>query len=394
MDTDTGRRDFLRAAGATALSASRVAGANDRLRIGTIGAGGRATYITQLLVAPAAGAELVAVSDAYEPRRAAIRQKLGPNAREFPDYRALLDQKDIDAVVIGSPDHWHVPMTIDAIHAGKDVYVEKPVSHTIEEGARLAREAGASRRIVQVGYQQRSWDHFQVARDVIASGRLGKITQVLASWYQNYPRWMATPVVVEREKLDWKAFLGSAPDQPFNEMRFMRWRWFWDFGGGHLTDLYSHWIDTIHWFMNSDSPLSAQAMGESYLIREFECPDTVSASYTYPGGWMAAYTGTLSGHLEGGNIVFRGSRAMMKISRDGFAVYSEGVVPAEATRLPEPDLAMRSRGDGTADHARNFAECVKSRKAPNAPLAGAIAAARAAHLGNLALRKGTRIESR
>lgn len=351
-----------------------------------MGVGGRARYLIEQLLR-LGGAELVAVSDAYEPRRAEIRQKLAPAAREYVEYRELLEQKDIDAVVIGSPDHWHVPMTIDAIGAGKDVYVEKPVSHSIEEGERLGKAAAGARRIIQIGYQQRSWEHFQLAREIIASGKLGKITMVLASWYQNYPRWMTGQPRVDREKLDWKRFLGSAPDQPFDETRFLRWRWFWDFGGGHLTDLYSHWIDVIHWLMGVDSPLSVDAMGQSFVLKQFECPDTMSASYVYPGGWMAVYTGTIIAHLEGGNLVFRGTRAMMKLNRDGFAVYPEGVVPAEITRLPEPEISVRSLGDGTVAHLKNFADCIRSRQRPNAPFEVGISAARAAHLGNLALRK-------
>ncbi len=388
---ETNRREFMKsAAAATAISQSRVLGANDRIRLGGIGVGGRASYlIAQLL--RLGGTELVAVADVYEPRRAQIRAKLAPGLREYLDYRELLEQKDIDAVVIGAPDHWHVPMTIDAIGAGKDVYVEKPVSHTIAEGEHLAKAAADTRQVIQVGYQQRSWEHFQLGREIVASGKLGQVSMVLASWYQNYVRGMSQAPSVDREKLDWKRFLGSAPDQPFDARRFASWRWFWDFGGGHLTDLYSHWVDVIHWYMGEDTPVSAEAMGENRAIPQFECPDTIAASYIYPAGWMSVYTGTLSGSLEGGNIFFRGTKGMMKLNRDGFAVYPEGVVAAELTRLPDPEISARSLGDGTVSHLKNFADCVRSRKTPNAPLAVAIPAAKAAHLGNMALRKGIKI---
>ena len=155
------RRNFLKTVPLeTAASRTRVLGANDRIRAGGIGTGGRCRYLLSLL-AKTGGAENVAVCDAYEPRRAEVREKLAPGAREFLDYRELLDQKDIDAVFIGSPDHWHVPMAIDAVRAGKDVYVEKPVSHTIGEGDRLIRAVNETRRVVQVGCQQRSWDIFE-----------------------------------------------------------------------------------------------------------------------------------------------------------------------------------------------------------------------------------------
>lgn len=383
------RRSFLKAATVTALSYGRVMGANDRIRLAGLGTGGRGTYLLGL--AAKAGAEIVAACDVYEPRRAAIKQKLAPNAAEYVDYRQALDRKDIDAVMIGSPDHWHVPMTIDAVKAGKDVYVEKPVSHTIEEGEQLEKAVAASRQVVQAGYQQRSWEHFKAAREVVASGKLGKVPLVLASWYQDYlVRWGGQPRV-EAEKLDWKRFLGSAPDQPFDPLRYVRWRWFWDFGGGHLTDLYSHYCDVIHWYMGEDRPRLAQAMGSRTALPEFECPDTISASYEYPGGFNITYSGTLVGALDGGTIIFRGSKAVMKINRDGFAVYPEGVVPPERTHYPEPLAEMRSAGDGTIDHVDNFLDCVRTRKQPNAEVRTAVAAARAAHLGNLAYRKGTRV---
>jgi predicted dehydrogenase len=381
------RRDFLRnSAILTALSTSRILGANERVRIAGLGTGGRCSYLLGL--ASKAGAEIVALCDVYEPRRLAAQEKLAPAARaDYVDYREVLDRKDVDAVIIGSPDHWHVAMTLDAIQSGKDVYVEKPVSHTIAEGERLEKAVGGSRQVVQVGYQQRSWEHFQAGREVVASGKLGKITLILASWYQDYlsrPRG-ASPV--DTQKLNWKRFLGSAPEQPFDPLRFTEWRWFWDFGGGHLTDLYSHYGDVIQWYMGQDSPKTAQAMGGRNALPAFECPDTINAAYEYPG-FNVVYDGSLVGSLEGGNIVFRGSNAMMKINRDGFAVYPERVVPFEKTQYPEPVIAMRSLGDGTVDHIKNFLDCVRSRKTPNADVRSAVAAARAAHLGNLAYRKG------
>ena len=377
------RRRFLKVA--AAVSGGRIVGANERIRVGALGTGGRTRYHMALLNR-IGGTEIVAVCDVYEPRRREAREKLAPAAREYVDYREVLDRKDIDAVVIGSPDHWHVPMTMDAVRAGKDVYVEKPVSHTIEEGERLEKAVESSGRIVQVGYQQRSWELFKQGREIIASGKLGKITLVLASWYQNYLKSTRVTPQVETEKLDWKRFLGTAPEQPFDANRFLRWRWYWDFGGGHLTDLYSHWLDVIHWYMGVDGPLAVQAMGERFVLKQFECPDTISASYTYPGGWAAVYTGTLVGSLDGGNLIFRGSEAMMKLNRDGLAVYPEGVVAAENTRYPEPQIAIRATEDGTIAHLKNFLECVRSRKTPNSEVRAAVAAARTAHLGNAALR--------
>ncbi len=381
------RRTFLMAA-STAISAGRVIGASDRIRVGGIGVGGRAQYLCQL--AKAAGVELVAFADVYEPRRLQSVEKIEPRAKPYADYRQVLERNDIDAVIIGSPDHWHVPMALDAVRAGKDVYVEKPLTKTIAEGPLMEKAVAETKRIVQVGYQQRSWDHFKQAREVIASGRLGKITLVLASWYQNYERFDPATAKVEVAKLDWKRWLGSAPDQPVDAVRYFRWRWFWDFGGGHLTDLYSHYGDVIHWFMSAYEPRSAQASGGTHVLKYLECPDTINAAWEYPG-FTVVYNGTLVCTMEGGNIIFRGDQAMMRINRDGFAVYPEGIVAPEKTHLPDPVLSMRSQRDGTVDHVRNFLECVRSRNEPNAPVRLCAAAARAAHLGNEAFRTGARV---
>ncbi|MEN6606726.1 MAG: Gfo/Idh/MocA family oxidoreductase [Bryobacteraceae bacterium] len=388
---DGTRRQFLKAtAVTTALSQSRILGANDRIRLAGLGTGGRCSYILDLAV-QAGGTEVVAACDVYEPRRLAIKEKIGPQADLYVDYREVLDRKDIDAVVIGSPDHWHTRMTIDAVRAGKDVYVEKPVTHEISEGEELIRAVRASGRVVQAGYQQRSWEHFIRGREIVASGRLGKVSLVLASWYQNYVRGMKNPPAVDAAKLDWKRFLGSAPDRPFEPVRYLRWRFFWDYGGGHLTDLYSHYGDVIQWYMGSDAPVSATANGGTYCLSSLECPDTITAAYDYRT-FGITYTGTLNGSLDGGSIIFRGSRALMKVTRDGFAVYTEGLVPNEKTRYPEPTIEMRSEGDGTRPHVANWLDCIRSRKEPNAPVEPAVAAARAAHLGNLAYRKGTKVQ--
>jgi predicted dehydrogenase len=209
---------------------------------------------------------------------------------------------------------------------------------------------------------------------------------VLSSWYQDYLTLLSAIPEIEREKLDWKRFLGSAPDQPFDLLRFARWRWFWDFGGGHLTDLYSHWGDAIHWIMGQDTPQAVQAMGGNNALPKFQCPDTINAVYQY-NGYHVVYDGTLVGSLEGGTIVFRGSDAMMRLNRTGFVVYQERLVPFENTQYPEPEMTVRSRGDGTPAHVKNWLDCVRSRKEPNAGVKSSVASARAAHLGNLAYRK-------
>jgi predicted dehydrogenase len=369
----------------TALSQSRVAGANNRIRLGGIGLGGRCRYLLNI-ARQLPETQIVALCDVYEPRLAEAREKVAPEARQYHDYRRLLESSDIDGVIIGSPDHWHVPMVMDAVGAGKDVYVEKPLTRTIEEGPLVENAVQESGRIVQVGYQQRSWDHFVIAQGLVEAGRLGKISLVLSYWYQAYYRRDR-----RREfegKIDWTSWLGPARRQPESALRYFHWRWFWDFGGGHLTDLYSHWGDVIHWYMGRDSFESVQAAGGGHAIPEFECPDTINASWNY-GDYTVVYNGSLIGSLDGGGIVFRGSEAMMKIDRSGFAIYPEGVIPAEGTQYPEPALKMGSPRDGTWDHMQNFLNCMRARRPPNCPVKPAVAIARAAHLANKAWREAS-----
>ncbi len=381
------RRDLLKSSAAwTAASYSRVWGAGERIRIAGLGVGGRATYLLGL-AAKVENTEIVAVCDVSEPRRLAAKEKFAPGGKDYLDYRDVLARGDIDAVVIGAPDHWHVPMTVDAVQAGKDVYVEKPVSHTIEEGGRVEKVVLGAKQIVQVGYQQRSWPHFLEAREIVAGGKLGQISLALTSWYQDYVINMRTPPNVDSFQLDWKRFLGSAPAPPFDALRCTRWRWFWDFGGGHLTDLFSHFGDVVQWYLEQDAPQTAQAAGNRAALPQFECPDTINAAWGYPGFTMV-YDGALNGSLEGGNIVFRGHRAMMKLNRDGFAVYPEGKVQRELANLPEPETAVKSTADGTIAHMQNFLDCVRHRKAPNAGIRSSVAIARTAHLANTAYRKG------
>jgi len=296
------RRDFVRATAVTSLS--RILGANDRVRIGLLGTGGRCQYLgTTLQSLP--GTEIVAACDVYEPRRLEASEKMGPQAKPCADYREVLDRKDIDAVVIGAPDHWHVRMTLDAVAAGKDVYVEKPVTHDLGEGDRLVQGVAKSGRVVATGTQQRSWDHYLLAKQIVESGRLGQITLVQCYWYQNYLRRARPDPQIDVSKLDWKSWLGSAREQPFDPVRYRRWRFFWDFGGGIFTDLMTHWIDVIQWYMQSPMLETVQASGSSQALKTWECPDTVNCSILFPGGYMAVYNGTMVGSLEGGGIIFR-----------------------------------------------------------------------------------------
>jgi len=377
MSYQPNRRSFIIAGGFTALASTRVLGANDNIRIGVIGAGGRMGNLLDCAdkVGPC---QIVAVSDVYAPHRDAVKERSNGVATTHLEYREVLD-KDIDAVIIASPDHWHVRMAVDALSAGKDVYLEKPVTHTVEEGATLTHAVRSSKQVLQCGMQQRSWTHFRDAVDLIQGGSLGRVPQVRTYWWQNYLRG-GRPKPVDTQALDWKLWLGSAPDQPFSEEKFYRWRWFWNFGGGAMTDLFTHWIDVAQWAMKADQPREVQMLGDKYIFDQWDCPDTVQAALRYPG-FDVVYEGMMASSIDDGGLEFRGTEATLKINRSGFSVYREGVQDNK-----NPVLKEESFRDGTISHMQNFFECMRTRKEPNAPVEAGVAAARAGQIANLAYR--------
>ncbi len=377
MQNQPTRRSFIFASGLTALASTRVLGANDTLRVGVIGAGGRMGGLLNA-ADQVGGYQIVAICDVYAPRRDAVKHRTNDLATTHADYREVLEQQ-LDAVLIATPDHWHARMAVEALAAGKDVYLEKPVTHTIEESATLIHAVRSSKKILQCGMQQRSWSHFRDAVDLIQGGSLGRVAQVRTYWWQNYHVFMA-PRPVDAQALDWKQWLGNAPDQPFSDEKFYRWRWYWNFGGGAMTDLFSHWIDIVHWAMNSDEPRMAQMLGDKYIFEQWDCPDTVQAALRYPG-FDVVYEGMMASSIDDGGLEFRGTDATLKINRSGFGVYHEGVPSKD-----NPVVKAESFRDGTVDHMQNFFDCIRTRKQPNAPVEAGVAAARAGQIANLAYR--------
>lgn len=383
-DRSLARRRFVGGALMTAASYSRVLGANDKVRVAAIGTGGRCQYLMSLFNR-AGGNDITAVCDVYEPRALQAQSKYAPQASLENDYRRVLERKEIDAVVIGAPDHWHVTMTVDAVGAGKDVYCEKPVTHTLEEGERLINAVKASKQVVQTGTQQRSWAHYKRAKEIIAAGTLGQITFIRTYWYQNHLNSAAHPPQIDLAKLDWKQFLGPVADRPFQADHYANWRWYWDFGGGAFTDLFIHWVDVVHWFTGEDRPVRATASGTRAILKLRETPDTMSCALTYPSS-IVEFDCALLGYIEGGGILFRGDKGAMRLHRTGFSVYNE--LPRYSENY-EPDAVaeqMKSTGDGTLDHVKNFLDCMRSRQTPNAPVEVGVSAARAGHVANLAVR--------
>jgi predicted dehydrogenase len=388
----TGRRKFIKAAAAASIaaaSARRILGANERIRVGVIGSGGRGRLLLELFQRTG-DAEIAAVCDVYEPRRLQARELTSGQARECGDYRRVLDDASINAVVIATPDHWHTPMAIETLAAGKGLYLEKPVTHDLHEGERLLAAVRGSKQVVQTGTQNRSMPHFIQAREIVQSGALGEVTLVETYFYQNYLRTDPARIAVDENKLDWKGFLGSAPEQPFDRSRFQQWRWYWDFGGGALTDLFTHVVDVAHWYLGSNSPATASATGSNHLIRRWQTPDTLSATFEYPAGLIVTFSAMMGGSLQGGGTLFRGTKAMLRISRRGFELYDE---PAQFIGPPTVPPRLQAKADGDPlPHVKNFVECMRSRAVPNAPIEAGIACARAGHLGNLALRERRKID--
>ena len=381
------RRSFIIGSGLTALASTKAFAANDKLRLGVIGAGGRMRAL--LDAADAAGpCEIVAISDVYTPHAEAVKARSNAlTATTHVDYREVLANQDIDAILIATPDHWHVRVASDAIAAGKDVYLEKPVTHTLEEGAPLIKAVRSSKHILQCGMQQRSWSHFRNAVDIIQGGSLGRVVQVRTYWWQNYnshASW-TVPKPIDTTQLDWKQWLGNAPDQPFVLEKFNRWRWYWNFGGGAMTDLFAHWIDVVHWAMKSDQPAMAFMLGDKYVFDQWECPDTIQAAFRYPG-FDVVYEGMMSSSIDDGGLEFRGTDATLKLTRSGFSLYREGVKSDQ-----NPLLAEHSYRDGTIAHMENFFDCIRTRREPNAPVEAGVSAARAGHIGNLAYHRGGQV---
>jgi predicted dehydrogenase len=394
------RRSFLVSAGATAVavagSSATAFAANETLNVGLIGTGGRCRHLLRSLV-KIPGVRVTAISDVRDDALAETRKQLGKTelvvTKHYPE---LLERKDIQAVLIASPDHWHVPMTVDACAAGKDVYVEKPLTHDLSEGAAVIAAQNDHKRIVQVGTQQRSMPHIAKAREIVRAGGIGKVVKVHMTWNRNTDRVRRFKDTIDPKGVDWKAFVGKAREQPYDEYRMRNWRWFWDFGGGLFTDLMVHWVDVAHWVLGVDHPEKAVSLGEYVVAKDvWETPDTVQTVLQYPGGIQMHFEGTFANAREGAHIVFMGTEANLYIDRGAYIVTPE--LRSKAAKADQQVLSTepKHRGadfydqpDGELLHLTNWVESIKTRKPPTAPAEGGVGSASAAHLANQALRNG------
>jgi len=386
------RRQFTRssvAAGAlTALSAGRVLGANERIRLGFIGLGNRGDQVLDGFLEHK-DAEVVALADIYRPYLDFAARKAGGNPSVHKDYRQLLDRKDVDAVVVCTPDHWHALQTIDACAAGKDVYVEKPLSLCVAEGRAMVEAARKYNRVTQVGLHRRSSDFVREACEFVRKGGIGHVTVARAFHIQNeFPKGIGNPPNEEPPPdFDWEAWLGPAPKVPYNKNRaFYRFRWFYDYSGGQLTNFGVHYLDVIHWALGHDAPLAVTAMGGKFAIpANREVPDTLEVLWQYPGNTLVTFsqfnaTAAPAG-LRGGEVEFRGTKGTMYIQGNGYEVVPDNLTPNEFIARTPIDRAKEKgyrvgakpviepkKASGTAPtsaHARNFLDCVRSRQRCN-----------------------------
>src|SRR5574340_519588 len=249
------RRSLLRGT-ATAMAAasySRVMGANDKINLGLIGCGGRGRSVMGAF-AGTKQVNVTAVCDVYGERIDRALQ-IASGAKSFTDHRKVLEGKTVDAVLVATPDHWHSRIAIDALNAGKDVYCEKPLTLKIEEGPEIVKAARMNERVCQVGMQQRSGTHYILARDeYIKKGKLGKITMARTWWHGNGAHLMKAPVKERPSNLDWARYLGPVKWREWDPPQYFNFRAYLDFGGGQVTDLFTHWIDVVHMFMEQDNP--------------------------------------------------------------------------------------------------------------------------------------------
>jgi predicted dehydrogenase len=401
---ETSRRDFIKQVGAGAVAAAgtvaagerleasrqsktmargRVIGANDRINVGFVGCGGRMnSHIRRIMERnkERGDVQAVAVNDIWDKRKQRARESTGVDEKSVHhDYRELCARSDIDVVVIASPDHWHHLQTLDALRNGKDVYLEKPMTYTVEEAREIVEAVEAGERVLQVGSQYTSMDHFWKAKKAVADGLLGEVVWVSGGFGRNRNQrgeWNYTidPEATDKT-LDWKAFLGPAPKRPFDPERYFRWRKYWDYSGGIATDLFYHTVSPLLLAVGGSFPVRVNAAGGIYLQKDREVPDTFFMNVDYPSWTMQLACSVGSG--VGAPLVIHGSKATLFVGQNSENLsntqmeivpdqeYREEFAKKAGAEVLKIDVQPPARG--THPHMDNFLECVRSRKEPNLP---------------------------
>jgi predicted dehydrogenase len=394
--------------GARAASAARVEGANDRIRIGLIGCGGMGrSNLRDFVKLP--NVECVALCDVDDAQVAKTQKEIldvdtVKQTAELTtrDFRHVLDRKDIDAVIVATPDHWHALPTILACQAGKDVYVEKPLSLSIAEGRAMVNAARKHDRVVQMGTHQRSATHYTDAVDYVKGGKLGNIRLVRAWAYLDWKG--ETPVVADGpvpEGVDYNMWLGPAPARPYNQNRFhFTFRWYWDYSGGLMTDWGAHMIDIANWAMGIKAPSSAVSFGGKYGYPNdaMETPDTQQVVWAYPAFSMIWEHAIGIGRGPEGRehgVAFVGEYGTLVVDRGGWEVYAEtDRIEKRLREYKRAGVPRQSSGQEEyhLKHVKDFVECMKSRERPRSDVEIGHDSMIACHLGNMAQRLGRMIK--
>jgi predicted dehydrogenase len=420
------RRDLLRNAGALGAlwgtdlalaqgpaSVAKKAAPSDRIRVGMIGVGGMGTGNLRACMSNP-DVDVVAVCEVDKTAMDKALATTGGKAKSYKDYRRLLEDPSVDAVVISTPEHWHALMCIDACDAGKDVYVEKPASHNIQDGRLMVQTARRHKRVVQVGSQQRSGAHFQRAVRYIQGGRIGDVHFVTC--WNHTPRPTPKPQVTGGPPpgLDWDMWLGPAPALPYAEVINVGRRGYWDFWGGMLTEWGAHLADIVLWAMNVKTPETVTATGGKFHKKTGQLPDTLQVSYKFPRfvfQYSILHHNTYGFNGDPGaarfgsyGMQFHGTKGTLFVDRSGFRLIPQPMRQEEPNQPPagpttdsrqpgfyyttviQPEHSDSSQQHGP--HVRNFLDSVKSRKRPNADIEDGHAANTLCRLGNIAYRTG------
>lgn len=378
--------------GAVGIAPSKVMGANERLGIGVIGVGSRGEGLMKEAITSgkALNAEVIAVCDTWKINRekaaSVVKERSGHEPRQFSNYEDLLALPEVDAVIIATPDFAHCPVLCTAVKAGKDSFVEKPLCRNLEEAKEAFDTVKATGRIVQVGTQRRSEGKWKALATAIQDGVLGKITRVEIAWNDCNPRWRRNVTNCKPVDVDWKQFQMGKYDREFCPHRYREWQLYRDYSLGPIGVLGSHYIDVVNWFMDDPYPTSAVGNGGIYLWNDGrEHEDTLYVIYDYPKGFMCRLLVGLGNSAESGCRIY-GTNGMFDEMR-GFVLTGaggkgEGLIKEE----------RKIQGEPNESHVRNFLECVRSRKQPNAPIEAGYAHAVGSVLGYEALTTGKKLK--
>ncbi|MFO0938414.1 MAG: Gfo/Idh/MocA family oxidoreductase [Gemmataceae bacterium] len=393
------RRVFLQSAAAgltlSAASYARIAGANERLQLGVVGSGNRGKTI--LTTAAKLGNDAVALCDIAAFRmdalsNAVLKEEKQSTPKQYKSIDKLLEHKGLDAVIVTTPDHHHKDCLLACLEAEKDVYIEKPLTKSLDEGKMMIDTVRKSKRIVQVGNQRHSGPHWRRCRDIIQDTDFGDLVWVKVwdcrNWIKKDPFAVPDSFTKEQEKqIDWIAFQGKAAKRPFDPVRYWSWRWYWDYAGGLMTDIGAHQLDIVQWLSGVETPKSAVANGGVYHFKHWETPDVVHGVWDY-GKFAATFNVEFVNGFDGVGCTFYGTKMTLWADAEKEVRVYKTIDKPLKDEKPFDSWKIENE---TTMHVRNWVECVKSKKEPNSPIELGHKVIVAAHLANLSYRIGKKV---